>query len=84
MFDQKWSNCSRSEDKEFNILESEINSELANVHIWLSANKLSLNIEKSNVVIFHTAQNEFPKRLYYLQIINHLLKKIALDTLEFI
>ena len=52
--------------KDINILESEINSELANVHIWLSANKLSLNIEKSNVVIFHPAQNEFPKRLYYL------------------
>ena len=30
--------------KDINLLESEINSELANVHIWLSANKLSLNI----------------------------------------
>ena len=42
--------------KDPNILESEINRELGNVHIWLSANKLSLNIEKSNFVIFHPAQ----------------------------
>ena len=47
--------------KDINILESEINSELANVHIWLSANKLSLNIEKSNFVIFHPVQKRIPK-----------------------
>ena len=41
-----------------NILESEINSEVANLHIWLSADKLSLNIEKSNFIIFrHTVVN---------------------------
>ena len=52
--------------KDINILESEINSELANVHIWLSANQLSLNIEKSNLSFFIQCKNEFPKRLYYL------------------
>ena len=52
--------------KDINILESEINSELANVHIWLSANQLSLNIEKSNFSFFIQCKNEFPKRLYYL------------------
>ena len=52
--------------KDLNILESEINSELANVHIWLSANQLSLNIEKSNLSFFIQCKNEFPKRLYYL------------------
>jgi len=49
--------------KDINILESEINSELANVHIWLSANKLSLNIEKSNFVIFHPVQKRIPKKV---------------------
>ena len=49
--------------KSINILESEINSELANVHIWLSANKLSLNIEKSNFVIFHPVQKRIPKQV---------------------
>ena len=44
--------------KDINILESETNSELANLHIWLSDNKLSLNIEKSNFIIFrHTVVN---------------------------
>ena len=48
-----------SKHKDINILESEINSELANLHIWLSANKLSLNIEKSNFVIFSHAVVNF-------------------------
>ncbi len=39
-------------------LESNINRELANVHVWLCANKLSLNIEKSNFVIFHPHQKK--------------------------
>ena len=52
--------------KDINILESEINSELANVHNWLSANQLSLNIEKSNLSFFIQCKNEFPKRLYHL------------------
>ena len=49
--------------KDINILESEINSELANVHIWLSATKLSLNIEKSNFVIFHPVQKKIPQKV---------------------
>ena len=49
--------------KDINILESEINSELAYVHIWLSANTLSLNIEKSNFVIFHPVQKQIPKKV---------------------
>ena len=48
-------------------LESEINSELAKVYIWLSVNTLSPNIEKSNLMFFFIQyKNEFPKRLYYL------------------
>ena len=33
-----------------------INSELTNVHNWLCSNNLSLNIDKSNFVIFHPTQ----------------------------
>ena len=33
------------------VLESNLNNELVNIHTWLSANKLSLNIDKSNFVI---------------------------------
>jgi hypothetical protein len=35
-----------------------INIELIKVHTWLCANKLSLNIEKSNFVIFHPPQRK--------------------------
>ena len=47
----------------YSLMESEINSELANVHIWLSANKLLLNIEKSNFAIFHPVQKRIPKQV---------------------
>ena len=49
--------------KDLNILESEINSELGKVHIWLFVNKLSVNIEKSNFVIFHLVQKRIPKKV---------------------
>ena len=44
--------------KNINTLQSNINDELKNVHIWLCANKLSLNIVKSNFVIFHPPQRK--------------------------
>ena len=34
-------------------LEAIVNKQIAYVHQWLCANKLSLNIEKSNYIIFH-------------------------------
>ena len=39
-------------------IESIINAELIHVKTWLSANKLSLNIAKSNFVIFHPPQKK--------------------------
>ena len=39
--------------KDINILRQNINTELNNVSLWLRSNKLSLNIQKSNFVIFH-------------------------------
>lgn len=48
-------------DKNLKSLESVVNVELLNVCDWLSANKLSLNIKKTNFVIFHPYQ----KRLDY-------------------
>ena len=43
-------------DKNLSIMQSIINTELTNVHNWLCVNRLSLNIEKSNFVIFHPPQ----------------------------
>ena len=39
-------------------LESIVNIQLSNVYRWLCANKLSLNIEKSNYIIFHSVQRK--------------------------
>ena len=47
--------------KKINILESNLNNELSKVHSWLCANKLSLNINKSNFVLFHPIQRKIPK-----------------------
>lgn len=39
-------------------LERVINNELNSIHNWLCANKLVLNIDKSNIVIFHPPQKK--------------------------
>ena len=44
--------------KSHSILESDINNELVNINTWLCANKLSLNIKKSNFVLFHPPQRK--------------------------
>ena len=58
--------------KDINILESLINSELEKVFNWLCANKLSLNIDKSNFVIFRPIQRKLPKQVM-LSINNQML-----------
>jgi hypothetical protein len=37
-----------------------LNNELFNVHNWLCANKLSLNVEKSSFFVFSHPQQKFP------------------------
>ena len=48
-------------DKDIRSLETTVNRELNKVYIWLTANKLTLNIKKSNFLIFRPYQ----KRLIY-------------------
>ena len=45
-------------DKNLRTLELVINSELHKVYEWLTANKLTLNIKKSNFIIFRTHQKK--------------------------
>lgn len=54
------------------MLESLINSELEKVLTWLCANKLSLNIDKSNFAILHPIQRKLPKQVM-LSINNQML-----------
>ena len=46
--------------KNLKTLERIVNDELANVYNWLTSNKLSLNLKKSNFVIFCPYQKELP------------------------
>ena len=46
--------------KNLKVLESKVNNELVNIHTLLSANKLSLNNDKSNFVIFHPPERMLP------------------------
>ena len=51
--------------KNLHSLEEKLNNELISINEWLRANKLSLNVEKSNFVIFHPRQKKihFPVNL---------------------
>ena len=60
--------------KNLQSLEQNLNMQLHNVNQWLCANKLSLNIDKSNFVIFHPPQ----KKIEYtvkLQINNKIIEE---------
>ena len=47
-------------NKKLDALESTLNTELKHVQTWLQANKLSLNVEKSNYVLFRPPQKKIP------------------------
>ena len=50
-------------DKNLKSLESMVNDELCKLYDWLIANKLSLNIKKSNYVIFRPRQKNVKSKL---------------------
>ena len=58
--------------RDISMLESLINSELEKVLNWLCANKLSLNIDKSNFAIFLPTQRKLHKQVM-LSINNQML-----------
>ena len=47
-------------------LETKVNLELKRIHNWLCCNKLSLNIDKTNFVIFHPPQKKLTKSISIL------------------
>ena len=44
--------------KNWKVIETVVNSELCKLYDWLTSNKLTLNISKSNFVIFHPKQKK--------------------------
>ena len=62
-------------DKQQRLLEKNINNELCKVHTWLCANRLSLNIDKSNFVIFHPPQKNLQGLKFNLKINDQQLNR---------
>ena len=56
-------------NEDIRIITNRINSELALIHEWLKINKLSLNIKKTKLMIFHTKNKD-------MSLINKLSLKI--------
>ena len=63
-----------SSDNCYNQLFRVANEELTNVDHWLTANKLSLNISKTNYIVFRTLNNKLPRNLPSLKLRNNILK----------
>ena len=51
-----------------------VNKELKNVKQWLDVNKLSLNIEKTNFIVFKSPQH-LPSETVSIKIGNHHVKQ---------
>ena len=49
-------------------LVTTVNNDLGKAYTWLWANKLLLNLDKSNFVIFHPPQRNIPNQIYMLQL----------------
>ena len=54
------------EAEDINDLEKVINKELKRLSQWLSVNRLSLNIDKTNFVVFHPFNKSLPKSITLL------------------
>ena len=49
--------CLFYSNKDYNLLETDVNTALENIANWLKANKLTLNVKKSNLTLFDTRKN---------------------------
>ena len=57
------------------ILISEINVELVDIHTWVRVNKLSLNIEKTNFMLF--TPNGFSRNMNCINIDGHRIEEVS-------
>jgi len=66
-------------NKNLRTLETIINNELCKVSEWLISNKLSLNIAKSNFVIFHPYQKKLDYEISIALYDNESQRRVSLD-----
>ena len=71
-------------DKNLRSLELIVNQELCKLYDWLTANKLTLNIKKSNFVIFSPVQRKSTYQPKIMIFDNEQNKNVALECKEFI
>ena len=71
-------------DKNLKSLESTVNQELCKLFDWLTANKLTLNIKKTNFVIFRLAQRKLTYHPKIMIFDNDQNKNVALECKEFV
>ena len=45
------------------LLQEHLNKEVENIYYWFCANRLSLNVDKSNFVIFHAPQKKISNEI---------------------
>ena len=57
-------------------ISNNINLELKQIHTWLSANKLSLNIPKTKFMLFHHKQRNVTNLLPRLEIDGHTIERV--------
>ena len=71
-------------DKNLKSLESTVNQELCKLFDWLTANTLTLNIKKTNFVIFRPAQRKVTYQPKIMIFDNDQNKNVALECKEFV
>ena len=71
-------------DRKLKSLETVVNAELLNVCDWLSANKLSLNIKKTNFLIFHPYQKRLDYDIQLKIYDNQINKLISLERKDYV
>ena len=71
-------------DRNLKLLETVVNAELFNIYDWLISNKLSLNIKKSNFVIFRSRQKKLNHQINLRTFDHHTNSYISLERKEFI
>ena len=71
-------------DKNLKSLESTVNAEIFRVYNWLIANKLSLNIKKSNFVIFRPRQKKLNHQVNLKVFDHHNNSYISLERKNYV
>jgi len=71
-------------DKNLRVLENKVNAELSKIYNWLIANNLSLNIKKSNFVIFRPRQKILNYQVNLKVCDHHTNSYISLERKTFI